>query len=397
MTRISRRAAEIPPMALVELLAAAQSRDTYDIALGIPPGDPPPEVVEAAVAALTSGHNQYAPPEGLLAVRERIAEDLLARRGVLVDPVTEVTVTCGATEGVLDALLAVTDPGDEVLVVEPCYETYPGVIGLAGAVAVPVPLTGPGWRLDLDRLAAAVTPRTRAILLNSPHNPTGRVFDAAEVRGILDLCVTRDLVCVTDETYERYVYDGVRHVSPLGLSGAEDHVIVTGSLSKSLRMSGWRVGYVVAAAGLSAAVRQVHERTTIGAARPLQQGVAAFRPGLDTTAEVAEFQRRRDHLVSGLRSLGFAVTEPEGGWFVLAGTGPLGYRSDRFAADLLAATGVLVAPGAAFFSDGAPGLGLVRTTFVRDRDRTVAALARIGRFLDEGRFTQREGKREHAN
>ncbi|NUT48889.1 MAG: pyridoxal phosphate-dependent aminotransferase [Saccharothrix sp.] len=369
-------------MVLAGLLATARSMDdAIDLALGIPPGDPPAEVVGAAVAAITGGRNQYAPPEGTVAVRELIAHDLSARRGLAVHA-DEVTVTCGATEGLLDVLLAVTDPGDEVLLLEPGYEIYPGVVGLTGAVPVAVPLTFPDWRLDLDRLAGAITPRTRAVLLNTPHNPTGRVFDAAEVHGLVEFCARHGLVCVTDETYERFVYDGRSHVSPLGLG---THVAVVGSLSKSLRMSGWRIGYVVAPAELTAAVRLVHERTTVGAARPLQEGVAAWT---DDGSPVADFQRRRDHLVAGLAELGFGVTVPEGGWFAVADVTPLGYRSDEFAADLLAATGVLLAPGSAFFTDHrAPEL--VRATFVRDAGRTAVALDRIGRFLDTRRAERR--------
>jgi len=369
-------------MELAGLMRLANEVGAIDIALGIPPGEPPPSAVDAAVAALTSGRNQYAPPEGLLAVRQLIASEIRRTRGVDVDPLSEVTITCGATEGVLDALLAVTDPGDEVILFEPFFENYPGMIELAGATCRPVPLTGADWRLDLEAVRAAVTTRTRVILLNNPHNPTGRAFGEAEVAGLLELCLERDLVLITDEVYERYVYDGRTHVSPLGMPGAGDHAIIVGSLSKSLQMSGWRLGYCVATPQLTSAIRRVHERTTVGAARPLQEGVAAVRAA-DIPDDRDTFERRRDHLVTSLEALGFTLFRPEGGWFVLAGIDRFARASDRLAADLVESAGVLVAPGTSFFTDRADGLRWVRLTFVRDHDRTVHALTRLQQFLGE--------------
>jgi aspartate/methionine/tyrosine aminotransferase len=371
-------------MQLAGLMRLAAENGAIDIALGIPPGEPPAEAVRSATEALTGGRNQYAPPEGLLALRTVIAELVLRDRGVAVDPATEVTVTCGATEGVLNALLAVTDPGDEVVLFEPAYENYPGMIELAGAVPRPVPLAGPGWRLDLDAVRAALTPRTRAVLLNTPHNPTGRAFDEAEVAGLLALCAERDLVLITDEVYDAYVYDGRRHCSPLGMPGADRHAIVVGSLSKSLQMSGWRLGYCLASPSLTAAVRRVHERTTVGAPGPLQVGAAAIHAaGLPDGS--AYFQRRRDHLVSRLEELGLTVFRPEGGWFVLAGVDAFGRPSDRLAEELVRSAGVLVAPGTSFFTDPADGRRWVRMTFVRDQGRTEEALDRMRKFFDGGR------------
>ncbi|SCG59377.1 pyridoxal phosphate-dependent aminotransferase [Micromonospora halophytica] len=381
--RLSRRVSGIGSMRLAGLMRLATEIGAIDIALGIPPGEPPAEVVRAATAALTGGRNQYAPPEGLLALREVIAELAQRRRGVTVDPATEVTITCGATEGVLNALLAVTDPGDEVILFEPCYENYPGMIELAGTVPRPVPLAGPGWRLDLGAVRAALTPRTRAVLLNTPHNPTGRAFDEDEVAGLLGLCAGHGLVLITDEVYEGYVYDGRRHVSPLGLPGAGEHAIVVGSLSKSLQMSGWRLGYCLASPALTEAVRRVHERTTVGAPGPLQVGAAA----VDVAAladDSAYFQRRRDHLVARLEELGLTVFRPEGGWFVLAAVDAFGRPSDLLAEDLVRSAGVLVAPGTSFFTDPADGRRWVRMTFVRDEGRTEEALDRMRKFLSGG-------------
>lgn len=382
--RLSRRVSGIGSMRLAGLMRLAAEIGAIDIALGIPPGEPPAEAVRAATDALTGGRNQYAPPEGLLALRTVIAELVLRNRGVAVDPATEVTITCGATEGVLNALLAVTDPGDEVILFEPGYENYPGMVELAGTVARPVPLVGPGWRLDLDAVRAALTPRTRAVLLNTPHNPTGRAFGEAEVAGLLALCAERDLVLITDEVYEGFVYDRRRHMSPLGMPAAGEHAIVVGSLSKSLQMSGWRLGYCLAAPEFTAAVRRVHERTTVGAPGPLQVGAAAVHvAGL--ADDSAYFQRRRDHLVDALEELGLPVFRPEGGWFVLAGVEAFGRPSDQLAEELVRSAGVLVAPGTSFFTDPADGRRWVRMTFARDQGRTEEALDRIRKFLNGGR------------
>jgi aspartate/methionine/tyrosine aminotransferase len=381
--RLSRRVSGIGSMQLAGLMRLAAEIGAIDIALGIPPGEPPAEAVRAATAALTGGRNQYAPPEGLLALREVIAELARRHRGVTVDPATEVTITCGATEGVLNALLAVTDPGDEVVLFEPCYENYPGMIELAGAVPRPVPLAGPGWRLDLGAVRAALTPRTRAVLLNTPHNPTGRAFDEDEVAGLLELCARHGLVLITDEVYEGFVYDGRRHVSPLGRPAAAEHAIVVGSLSKSLQMSGWRLGYCLASPALTAAVRRVHERTTVGAPGPLQVGAAAVNVAA-LADDSAYYQRRRDHLVTRLEELGLTMARPEGGWFVLAAVDAFGRPSDLLAEELVRSAGVLVAPGTSFFTDPADGRRWVRMTFVRDEGRTEEALDRMRKFLSGG-------------
>ncbi|TDQ00483.1 pyridoxal phosphate-dependent aminotransferase [Labedaea rhizosphaerae] len=377
--RVSRRCTRVAGMELTELLRVAERVKAIDIALGIPAADPPAPVVDAAVAALRAGRHQYADPAGLPELRAALAAGLRRTHGIDVDPATELTITCGATEALFATLLAVTDPGDEVVVVQPCYESYVGMVELVGAVPVVVGLRTDGWRLDPADLAAAVSARTRAIILNTPHNPTGRVFDAAEVGGVLRLCRERGLVCVTDEVYDHYVFDGARHRSPLSLPGGREHVVLAGSLSKTLNATGWRIGFCVADPATTSAIRRVHERTTIGTNRPMQHGAAAL--ALDSLGDNRSWvQQQRDLMVDRLTAMGFAVFRPEGGWFLMADTRPLGVPAGALCRDLVERAGVLVAPGETFFAEGGEDRWL-RMTFVRDPAATRDALDRIERFL----------------
>jgi aminotransferase len=382
---ISRRAARIARMELAGLLRTARAVGAVDLALGIPDGDPPGTALTAAARALVRGGNQYADPAGLPRLRETIAASLRRGRGVAVDPDTEITVTAGATEGVFIALLATTDAGDEVLLPEPFFENYPGMIEAAGAVPRTVPLRRPGWRLDLDELERSIGPRTRAVLLNNPHNPTGRVFDRAEIAGLARICRRHDLVLITDEVYDHFRFDGAEHASPLSdtaPAGFRERSVVVGSFSKAFRMSGWRLGYCVAEPGLTAVLRRVHERTTLGASHPLQQGAAALLPGDLDHDTVRRLQERRDDVTRRLEALGFKVSRPEGGWFVLAGTSAIGWSARELARRLVHEAGVVVAPGGPFFTDEAEGDGWIRIVLIRDAEVTGRAIDAIGRFLD---------------
>ncbi|MGW3851966.1 pyridoxal phosphate-dependent aminotransferase, partial [Streptomyces fagopyri] len=264
----SLRAQAVAPMELAKLQRLGRS-GSLDIALGIPPGDPPAAVVAAAVSALREGRHQYADTAGLPELRAVIAADALRTHGVVVDPDTEITVTVGATEALLTALLTVTDPGDEVLLFEPYFELYPGVVELAGAVPRFVRLEAPDWRLTEEALTRVLSPRTRAVVLNTPHNPTGRVFDAQELGLLMSLCQERGIVCITDEVYDCTVFDGRRHLSPLAIPGARPTSVIVGSLSKKVQMTGWRIGYCIADPEMTEVLRRVHEHTTVGTNHPL--------------------------------------------------------------------------------------------------------------------------------
>ncbi|MEU6032006.1 pyridoxal phosphate-dependent aminotransferase [Streptomyces tauricus] len=378
-TLLSQRAADLTPLSVGRLAATARERGAVDLASGVPLGNPPEAVLAAATAAMRAGHNQYAPGAGSPQLRAMVAERLRRDRAAVVDPEHEVTITSGATEGVLAALLTCVDPGDEVLVPEPWFESYPGAVRLVGAVPRPVPLTSDGWRLDIDVVRAAITPRTRAILLNTPHNPTGRVFSAAETAALMEVCVRQDIVCITDEVYDNFVFGRSEMTSPLDLPSAREHVIAVGSFSKSLQMSGWRLGYCVASPALTAGLRRVVERTTVCAPTPLQEGAAA----VSTASSGAEnFRSTREAMVERLAEAGMEVSPPEGGWFVFA-------RIDRvtplpageFATRLLDEAGVLVAPGSAFFADPRDGDRWIRTSFVRDFEILDQGMKRLENYL----------------
>lgn len=381
---VSRRVNGIRPMALAALMPRAAAAGAIDLALGVPPDVPPAAVIEGAVTALRGGRNQYVPAAGLDELREMLAAELFRSRGVTVDPRHHVTVTCGSAEGLVAGLLTVTDPGDEVLVPEPFFENYPGAVALCGAVPRYVPLTPGTWRLDPATLVAAVTPRTRAIILNTPHNPTGRVFDRAEVESVRDVCARYGLVCITDETYDSFVFDSGVPLSPWDLPDGRERTIMVGSLSKSMRISGWRLGYCVAGEELTQGLRKAHERITLGAATPLQHGVAAGLaqlPGVDAAWLRYRLSQRRNQVVSGLSELGFEVTAPQGGWFVFADTAAVGWNSSRLAEELVRDAGVLTAPGTAFFDDPGDGERWLRVCLVRDQETTAHAIDRIGEFL----------------
>lgn len=367
-------------MQLAQLRRLAAEVGALDIAIGIPYVGPPQVAVAAAVAALADGRHQYAEPAGLLELRIAIARDRARSTGIAVDPVTEVTVTCGAMEAMLVALLATTDPGDEVLIPEPFYENYPGAVRMVGAVPVAVPLALPGWRLDIAALRREVTRRTRAIIINTPHNPTGRVFTPEEIAAVVDLCAEHDMVCVTDEIYDHYVFDERPMVSGWSVPDGRARVIVTGGLSKTLRMTGWRIGYCVADPAMTDVLRRIHERTTVGAPTPLQYGAATLGTD-DGNHDTVALATPRDMLVERLRELGFEVRRPEGGWFVLAGTAGLGLPSSELSVELIQRARVLVAPGTPFFAAPRDGDGWVRCTLVRDPATLTAALDRLADFL----------------
>jgi aspartate/methionine/tyrosine aminotransferase len=375
---VGRRAARLAPLELAGLTARARAVGAADIAIGTPPGQPPSAAIEAAAEAMRQGHNQYADPSGFAGLRAVVAGRVAASGGVAVDPDSEVTVVSGSTEGILVALLTLTDPGDEVVVIEPAFEIYDGAVELAGCTRVPVVLQAPDWRLDVDRLAAAFTERTAAVIVNTPHNPTGRAFSREELALLLDLCARRQVACVADEVYADFVFDGAAHVTALDFPEHRARVVVVGSLSKANEMTGWRLGYCVAEPELTASLRRVHERTTFGSSTPLQHGAAALARA---SCGPERFQGQRDEMVRRLAAMGFEVTAPEGGWFVLSGTERLGWPSDELADRLLDQAGVLVAPGKPFFHDPAEGRRWIRTTFVKDPALQSRALDAVEAFL----------------
>ncbi|MPY95936.1 MAG: aminotransferase class I/II-fold pyridoxal phosphate-dependent enzyme [Acidimicrobiia bacterium] len=366
----------------------AVSVGAVNLSQGYPDFDPPPEVTEAAKAAIDSGVNQYTNPWGLPLLRERLAAQYRAWLGWEVEADRHVTVTCGVTEGLSSVMLALLDPGDEVLVLEPAHDNYWPVVHLAGAVPVPVALEGPAYALDVDRLAAAVTPRTKVLLLNTPHNPTGRVFDEAELAALADVVTRHDLVLVTDEIYDRLVYDGRRHRCPGAVDGLHERTVTVSGLGKTFAVTGWRLGYVIAPEAFADAVHKVHDFATICAPAPLQAAAAAAldlpEPYYDGL--VAEYTARRALALDVLRGVGFEVASPEGAYYLLADyrglPGPAPSQDPTsFAAWLTTEVGVAVVPGDAAYTLEGYGAGTVRVAFCKRLETLKAAGERFAAAL----------------
>jgi N-succinyldiaminopimelate aminotransferase len=355
-----------------EMTALAVAHDAVNLGQGFPDHDPHPEVVAAAHAALEAGHHQYAPGPGVPVLRAAIATHQQRRYGLTYDPDTEVTVTFGATEAMAATVLAVCEVGTEVVVLEPAYDAYTAVIALAGAVEVPVPLTPPpletagaaprGFTLDVERLAAAIGPRTRALVLNSPHNPTGMVLDLATLDAVAALCVEHDLVAITDEVYEHLVFDG-EHVPLATRPGMRERTVTISSAGKTFSCTGWKIGWACAPGPLTDALRTTKQFLSFAGGTPLQHAVAEALGLPDAVvAEVAATHRaRRDLLVEGLSELGAAVVRPAGTYFVTADLAPLGHPdAAAFCRWAPRALGVAAVPISAFVRDPTPVRSLVR-------------------------------------
>lgn len=353
-----------------EMTRHAMEAGAVNLSQGYPDFDPPEEVVEAAVAAIRGGENQYTVTWGFPPLRRRLAEVYGPKFNLDLDPDVHVTVTCGVTEGIVVALMGVLNPGDEVIVLEPAHENFRPAAMMAGARVVPVPMLGPDYRLDADRLAAAVTPRTRVLLLNTPHNPTGRVFDEGEMQALEELIVRHDLVLITDEIYEHIVYDGRVHKPPVLRPGLRDRTVTVGGMSKTFAITGWRLGFVFAPTALAAGVRRAHDYMTICAPTPLQAaGVAALNLPAAYLNELGHaYQKRRDTLLGYLAETGFEARTPEGAYYTIADYRSLPLPqakldSRRFAMWLTRTVGVAVVPMNSFYTDQSLGEGAVRFAF----------------------------------
>jgi aminotransferase len=366
-SRFSRRAQRLPGSSLTELFLLARSRGAIDLAVGTPAFPEPPEaLVDAAVTALRTGHHQYENPSGEAGLREEIARSL----NTPADPDTEITVTAGGTEALCVAVLATVNPGDEVIILEPFYENFVGAITLAEGVPRPVPLRRPDWSLDLPALAAAFGPRTRAIILNTPSNPTGRMLALEELDEIAELCERWDTTVISDEVYARLVFDDRVHLSVADVPRLRPNSIVVGSLSKSLAVSGWRLGYLRAEPEYTRVLRRVHEATTNGTAAPLQYaaGRAAVLTG-EWWRPAPELAARRDLAQDILREVGLGFWPADGGCFLLADISSV-TDSDchTYVRTLLDDRAVLLVPGTGFFADPADGRRYVRIAFNRTHE-----------------------------
>lgn len=385
MTRplLNRRLAEFGTTIFAEMSALAVRTGAINLGQGFPDTDGPEEIRDAAVRALRDGRgNQYPPGTGVPELRTAVAEHQLKRYGLAYDPDAEVLVTAGATEAIAAALLALVEPGDEVIALEPYYDSYAACIAMAGGTRVPVTLRPHegAYRLDLDELRAAVTDRTRLILLNTPHNPTGTVLTRAELTAIAELAVARDLLVVTDEVYEHLVFDDAEHLPIASLPGMRERTVTIGSAGKTFSFTGWKVGWITASPELTAAVRSAKQFLTYVASGPFQYAVAEALRLPDTYFDAlrADLRAKRDLLCDGLAQAGFEVYRPAGTYFVTTDIRPLG-ESDGFAfcRALPERAGVVAIPNAVFYDHRAEGEPFVRFAFCKRVDVLEEAVSRL--------------------
>ncbi len=357
----------------------ANRHGAINLAQGFPNFPTPPELKEAAIAAIRADINQYAITWGARRLREALAAKYEEWYGLALDPEAEITVTCGATEAMAAAMLALVDPGDEVVVLEPFYENYGPDAILCGAEPVFVPLA-PDAPLDLDRLAGAFGPRTRAIILNTPNNPTGRVFTRAELEAVAELCRRYDTLALTDEIYEHIRYIG-EHVPIATLPGMRERTVTISGASKTFAITGWRVGTIVAPAALTDPIRKVHDFLTVGAPAPLQEAVAVALETLGPSyysGLAEEYRARRDLLCQALVQAGFGCAPPEGAYYVLADFSALSDLDDvAFATWMVEEVGVAAVPGSSFFREPTRGRRLVRFAFCKTDDVLREAAQRL--------------------
>jgi N-succinyldiaminopimelate aminotransferase len=355
-----------------EMTALAVQTGAINLGQGFPDEDGPSAVLEAAVDALRNGHNQYAPLPGVPPLRDAIRQHQHERYGLDHE---DVLVTFGATEAIASSVLALCDPGDEAIVIEPFYDSYPAVVAFAGATARPVTLRAPEFALDQDALRAAVTPRSRVLIVNTPHNPSGRVFTRAELEAIAQVCVEHDLICISDEVYEHLVFDG-EHIPLATLPAMADRTLTISSVGKSFSVTGWKIGWVCGSAELVGAVRTVKQFLTFAGGTPLQYATAAALAlhGGEVEALATQLRARRDRLCDGLRSAGFDPLVPQGTYFVNV---DVGEDAKAFCRGLPERCGVVAVPTSAFYFDPDAGRTLVRFAFCKREEVIDEAAARL--------------------
>ncbi len=375
MTRLSQRVQGFTESVIREMTRVVAQRGGVNLAQGMPNFPPPKALVDAAHQALDGDFHQYAITWGAPNLRGAIAEKYRRFYGMEVDPERHVTVCCGATETMLSTLLAVLNPGDEVIIFEPFYENYgPGCI-ISGATPVWIPLEGPAFTFDPDRLRKAVSPRTKAIVFNSPNNPSGKVFSRAELEVIADLCRRHDLLAITDEIYEHIVFDGEVHTPIATLPAMAERTITISGISKSYSVTGWRVGYAIAAPQISDGIRRAHDFVTVGAPAPLQEAaVTALRFPDSYYVELrTAYQARRDLLLGYLEQAGFVCTTPRGAYYILTDVAHFMKRhrvddDTAFAMWLIEECGVATVPGSSFYAHRELGRTKIRFCFPKTDD-----------------------------
>jgi aminotransferase len=387
----SRKALQFSESVIREMTRLAQKHDAINLAQGFPDFAAHSQVKEAAIAAVRKDINQYAITWGAKKLRDAICARYRFAYGMEIDPEREVTVTCGSTEAMIATMLALVDPGDEVIVFEPFYENYGPDAILSGAVPRYVTLREPDWSFDPDELESAFNPKTRAVIINTPNNPTGKVFSRAELTHIAGLCQKWGVIAVTDEIYEYILYDGSEHVPLASLDGMAERTVTINSISKTYSVTGWRVGWALGPAELTSAIRKVHDFLTVGAAAPLQEAAAEALGLPDKYYETLarDYQNRRDTLLPSLRAAGFRCFVPKGAYYVMTDISSFGFPDDvAFARNLIESVGVAAVPGSSFYqpgrSPGGEGRQKLRFAFCKKIETLDAAAQRLMRLSKPG-------------
>lgn len=388
---IARRTGALRDSAIREMIHLAARYDAINLAPGVPDHPAPDVLKEAACAAIRADLNQYAMTCGTPGLRRALADKYALFYGMEVDADREVTVTCGATEAMACAMLAVLDPGDEVVVMEPAYENFAPDADLAGARIVSLPLSPPDYRIDRAQLEAVVTHRTRAIVVNSPNNPTGRVLTRGELASLAAFCREYDLLAITDEIYEHLCYDGA-HLPLATFPGMRERTVIISGFSKTFAVSGWRIGTMVAPPEITAAIRKVHDLLTVGAPAPLQEACAVALRELtgDYYQQIAaHYRSRRDILLRALQDAGFACAAPQGGYYIFADFAALSDEdAASFARRLTRDAGVAPVAGSGFFTVAERGRSLLRFAFCKPTDALDEAGVRLRAFAARERRSE---------
>ncbi len=395
---ISAKAEQFTESVIREMTRLAMKHNAVNLSQGFPDFAAPEEIKEAARQAISDDINQYAITWGAKPLRDAIVEKFERTQTIAYDPEREITICCGSTEAMMSAMMAIINPGDEIVVFEPFYENYGPDAILSGAsprfVRMRPPVAQvPDWSFDRDELAAAFGPNTKAIILNTPNNPTGKVFTRAELEFIRDLCVRWNAYCVTDEIYEHILYDGTEHISMARVDGMRDRTIVINGMSKTYSVTGWRVGWALAPPETTQAIRKVHDFLTVGAAAPLQQaGASALRlPKAYYDKLAAAYVQKRERLLKILETAGFTVYKPRGAYYIMTDISRFDFpfSDPRFASEtkdvafakyLVQEIGAACVPGSSFYNNPRDGGSQVRFTFCKKEETLAAAEARFAKL-----------------
>ena len=385
---LSAKAEQFTESVIREMTRLAIKHNAVNLSQGFPDFAAPEEVKEAARRAIADDINQYAITWGAKPLRDAVAEKFASTQGITVDPEREITICCGSTEAMMSAMMAIINPGDEIVVFEPFYENYGPDAILSGATPRFVNLRPPDWAFDERELAAAFGPHTKAIILNTPNNPTGKVYKRAELEFIRDLCVRWNCYCITDEIYEHILYDGTEHITMARIDGMRDRTIVINGMSKTYSVTGWRVGWAIAPPEPTQAIRKVHDFLTVGAAAPLQQaGALALKlPQAYYDNLAAAYAKKRARLMHILETAGFTVYKPRGAYYIMTDISRFHFDEAKYPAEscdvsfakyLVETIGVACVPGSSFYNEPQDGASQVRFTFCKKEETLAAAETRL--------------------